>query len=203
VTFGRDFGRGTGSRFVLPTVMARAPLNALRSQLYPVETAPVVDALQQMQQPANLPPYYVLPIKMAQAQWKKTDRWQWQAWSGPIDSYAKAFSESGATLRTIRESQELPPMKEITALGRELGNQLMENLIEEDPSQYRPLLRNMQYPSTWPPPSESFGVQMQLDDFSRMAPGQRARFERIASDMDAIRAQDLAYAVFMGTRTHG
>lgn len=203
MTFGRDFGRGTGSRFVLPTVMARAPLNALRSQLYPVETAPVVDALQQMDHPANLPLYYVLPIKMAQAQWKKTDRWQWQAWSGPIDSYAQAFAASGATLKTIRESQELPPLKGFAEAGRELGDQLMRNLIEDDPSQYHPLLRNMQYPSTWPPPDESFGVQMQLDAFSRMSPGQRARFERIAADMDAIRAQDLAWAVYTGTRTHG
>lgn len=203
MTFGRDFGRGVGSRYVLPTVLARAPLNALRSHNYPVETAPAVEALQKMQEAANLPLYYVLPINMAQAQWKKLDRWRWQEWSGPIDSYAQAFAASGATLKTLRASVELQPHQEMAVLGRELSDQLMNNLIEEDPRQYNPLLRNMQYPSHWPAEDQSFGVQMQMDAGPPLPPAQREYFERVASAMDSIRAQDLVYAQYMGTRDDG
>jgi hypothetical protein len=202
MTFGRSFGRPVAGRFVLPSVLARAPLNALRSHLYPVQTAPVVEALQQMQNPANLPLAYVLPIKMAQQQWKKYDRWSWQPWSGSIDSYARAFEASGSTLRTIRASMELPPHQEMATLGRELGNQLMSNLVEEDPRQYNPLLRNMQYPTTWPPENESFGVMMQMDAYP-LPRGQRARFEEVAGNMAAIRAQDAVYAAYMGVRNDG
>jgi len=197
MNFGRSFGRTPSGRYNLPTVMAYAPIDALRSHLYPVQTSPVVAALQAMKDPANLPQTYMLPINMAQQQWKKYDRWLWQEWSGSADSYAKAFDASGATLRELHGTMEMPRWQEMATLGRELSDELMRQRVEDDPSKFTPLLRNMQYPTQWPAQSEGFDVQFAPNPQYPVGWRQAWEYPQVFSALDQIRAQDAVYAAFM------
>jgi hypothetical protein len=179
--------------------MSRAPIDALRSHLYPVEQAPVVNALQAMKDPANLPLAYMLPINMAQQQWKKMDRWTWQEWSGAADSYAQAFDASGATLRQIHGTVEMPKWQEMSELGRELSDEIMRQRVFDDPSKYTPLYRNLPYPSTPYTPGllPSFGDHFAPEPSYPLGWRQAWEYPQVFSAIDEIRAQDAVYAAYM------
>lgn len=194
--YGSSYGRSLGGKYQLPTVMARAPLNALRSHLYPVDKPAAAQAALAMQRPEDLPQWVLLPISMAQAQWKKYGgRWTWQNYDGPIQSYAGAFRESGSTLRELRaDPQTMGPSQPLAQVAQGLADQMMRDDVHDNPGDYVPILRNMQYPSPWPDqPVEEF------DEFGQW-PASVDQIEAqsvFRSTLDSIRNQDFAWAVLM------
>lgn len=201
MTFGRTFGRSISGRYNLPSVMAYAPIDALRSHLYPVQTAPVVTALQAMKDPQNLALSYMLPINMAQQQWKKVaSRWDWQEWSGSADSYARAFDASGATLRELHGTVEMPRWQEMHELGRELADQLMADRVEDDPSKFTPLSRNLPYPETMLSPmmpAQAMAEAFHPEPFYPTGWRQAWEYPQIHATLNQIHAQDIVYAAYM------
>jgi len=176
--------------FATPAQVQHAPLELLRSHLYPVDPRAIAQAVLQgaMQ---NYPPNNWLPLRMTQQQWKKSSTGFYRPHDSSVNGYIRALRDSGAQLRTARAAVPQHPSLPWDVMSAQL--QATIDMSRGGSEMGFPLARNV--PSPGRLPSQYFDA---MDDFEMFAANRQQRFhrnERMAA-MRRIRQLDREYNRF-------
>lgn len=179
--------------FITPPQLQQAPLELLRSHLYPIDPRQMAPAVQQGAA-GNYPVTYWLPLRMGQQQWKKQN-----GFYPPQLSMARAFmpvqaqmaGDSGTMYRTARQHVPPHPTLPWNVLAGELNAQM--DLSREGGLMRHPIGRGIPSPMRWP--SETFETMTDMEDLARATWQERHHRARMRS-MRRLRRLDAEYGRF-------
>ncbi len=184
------FGRRQ-TPFIAPPALANAPIELLRSQLYPMDPNAMVPGIAQAMD-GGYPPQQWLPIRMVQQQWKRDGYHnQWLPYDSAFQGYMQALRTGGSTLQSIRRHSPPVPTLPWDMLRAELAAQLE---VSSGPEVMRhPLARGVPYPERLP--SESFAMLEDLESYASSQRYQELAARRNAA-MERVRELDYQYGRF-------
>lgn len=179
-------------RPMYPSMIVNAPMDALRSHLYPVQPEIAGEALQFMAQEGGPPHRVFEPGTFGQQQWKKLRRWTWRDWDATAQSFNQVY-DSPTTCFTARLNHH--PGRTGHQISQELVETLWSQITDHDelPDERVPLARDISYPT--PLPVSAFDDLDELERFAsdRYWAQKLARREAIVRRMAEI---DAEYAPF-------